>query len=140
MAITLNDNLQIQANKNIDNRYGPYDSISSALATLASFQRARGLTIGIVEGGLLKEYWFKDGVANVDLIEKTTAGSGGSESNLIYKTEYYGSSAIYVGTAPTGSSESSTVWTIKKSIFSSAGTFISSVSSLNIAWDNRYNL
>jgi hypothetical protein len=140
MAITLNDNLQIQANKNIDNRYGPYVSLAAALAGIATFQRSRGLTIGIIEAGLLKEYWFKDGVADINLVEKKTASGEGARSNLIYKIEYDGSSGIYIGTAPTGSSESSNVWTIKKSIFSLAGTFISNVSGLNMAWNNKYTL
>jgi hypothetical protein len=139
MAISLNDNLQIQAGKHIDNRYGPYGSLSTAVTAISGFQRSRGLTVGVIEAGLLKEYWFKDGVANGDLVEKTTSGSG-TGSQLQYKSEYYGSSAIYVGTAPTGSSESSSTWTIKKSIFSPIGTFTSSVSALNIAWTNRYNL
>jgi hypothetical protein len=133
MAITLNDNLQIQAGKHIDNRYGPYGSLTTTLSTLSAFQRSMGLTVGVMEAGSVKEYWFKSGVTNSDLVEKTT-------SQLQYKTEYYGNSAIYVGTARTGSSESSNIWTIKKSIFSSAGTFTSSVSALNIAWTNRYNL
>ena len=57
-----------------------------------------------------------------------------------YKSEYYGTSAIYLGTSPTGTLETSPLWTIKKSIFSSTGSFISSVSSVNIAWNNRYIL
>lgn len=138
MAIILNDNLQIQSNKNIDNRYGPYDSLSTAVSTISGFQRSRGLTIGIIETDLLKEYWFKDGVTDNDLIEKTTSGGAGSQ--LQYKTDYYGSSAIYVGAAPKTDLESSSTWTIKKSIFSPIGTFTSSVSALNIAWSNRYTL
>jgi len=139
MAITLNDNLQIQANKNIDNRYGPYDSLTTTLSTLSAFQRSMGLTVGVIEAGSVKEYWFKSGVANGDLVEKTTSG-GGTSSQLQYKSEYYGSSAIYVGSAPKTDLESSSTWTIKKSIFNPIGTFTSSVSALNIAWSNRYTL
>lgn len=72
MAILLNDNIQIEAGKHIDNKYGPYNDLASALASIPSFKRVRGLTVGVIEGGLLKEYWFKEGVNNSDLIEKTT--------------------------------------------------------------------
>lgn len=71
MAITLNDNLQIQANKNIDSRYGPYTTLTTAVTSLSSFQRSRGLTVGIIEGDTLKEYWFKDGTNDANLIEKS---------------------------------------------------------------------
>ena len=81
MAILLNDNIQIEAGKHIDNKYGPYNDLASALASIPSFKRVRGLTVGVIEGGLLKEYWFKEGVGNSDLIEKTTVtnntGGGG---------------------------------------------------------------
>ena len=65
-------------------------------------------------------------------------GSGGIKNQ--YRSDYYGSSAVYLGSSLVGISESSPQWTIKKSIYSSSGTFISSVSSINIAWTNRYNL
>ena len=72
MAILLNDNIQIEAGKHIDNKYGPYNDLASVLTTIPSFKRARGLTVGVIEGGLLKEYWFKEGINNNDLVEKTT--------------------------------------------------------------------
>jgi len=78
MAILLNDNVQIEAGKHVDNKYGPYNDLASALASIPSFKRVRGLTVGVIEGGLLKEYWFKEGVNNSDLVEKiTSAPSGG---------------------------------------------------------------
>jgi hypothetical protein len=71
MAISLNDNLQIQAGKHVDDKYGPYNDLSSALSAIPSFKRVRGLTIGIIQSGSLKEYWFKDGTADANLVEKT---------------------------------------------------------------------
>jgi hypothetical protein len=67
-------------------------------------------------------------------------GTGSSTQTKQYKSEYYGMSATYIGTSPIGTLETSPSWTIKKSIFSSTGTFISSVSSVNIAWTDRYTL
>lgn len=70
----------------------------------------------------------------------TKLGTGSSSQSKQYKSEYYGMSATYIGTSPIGTLETDPLWTIKKSIFSSTGTFISSVSSVNIAWTNRYTL
>jgi hypothetical protein len=78
MAILLNDNIQIEAGKHVDNKYGPYNDLASVLTSIPSFKRVRGLTVGVIEGGLLKEYWFKEGTNNSDLVEKiTSAQSGG---------------------------------------------------------------
>lgn len=73
-------------------------------------------------------------------VTKLGMGSGSSTQEKQYKSEYYGTSATYIGTSPIGTLESSPSWTIKKTIFSSTGTFISSVSSVSIAWTNRYIL
>jgi hypothetical protein len=72
MAILLNDNIQIEAGKHVDNKYGPYNDLASVLTSIPSFKRVRGLTVGVIESGLLKEYWFKEGINNNDLVEKTT--------------------------------------------------------------------
>lgn len=78
MAILLNDNIQIEAGKHVDNKYGPYNDLASVLTSIPSFKRVRGLTVGVIESGLLKEYWFKEGTNNSDLVEKiTSAQSGG---------------------------------------------------------------
>lgn len=70
----------------------------------------------------------------------TKLGTGSSTQTKQYKSEYDGMSATYIGTSPIGTLETEPLWVIKKSIFSSTGTFISSVSSVNIAWTNRYTL
>ena len=85
MAILLNDNIQIETGKHVDNKYGPYADLASALTAIPSFKRVRGLTVGIIEGGLLKEYWFKEGINNIDLIEKITAANntgGGTDTGV----------------------------------------------------------
>lgn len=172
MAILLNDNIQVEGGKHIDNKYGPYTTLASALTSIPSFKRVRGLTIGIIDNNLLKEYWFKEGTNNIDLIEKVTSASSGgtgvdtevrsltanwqstyttvqtysaswNSPTIIkkqYKSDYYGSSAVYIGSSVIGISEAYPQWTIKKSIYSPSGTFISSVSAVNIAWTDRYNL
>ncbi len=81
MAILLNDNIQIEAGKHVDNKYGPYNDLASVLTSIPSFKRVRGLTVGVIEGGLLKEYWFKEGINNSDLVEKITSVSNGSSGS-----------------------------------------------------------
>jgi hypothetical protein len=74
MAINLNDNLQIQAPKATDGRYGPYSSESVALLSLDPTVRYQGLTVGIFISGELKEYWFKSGISDIDFVVKETGG------------------------------------------------------------------
>jgi hypothetical protein len=69
-----------------------------------------------------------------------TTTSNITTSDYDYLTEYYGSSAVYLGSAPKSSLTTSPVWTIKKTIYSPSGSFISSVSAVNIAWSNRYTI
>ena len=68
------------SHSNIDFSYGPYESIEEALAALTVEQedeeiytvRGVGLTIGIKQqDGSIKEYWFKSGITDEDLVEKT---------------------------------------------------------------------
>lgn len=78
MAISINDNLGVQANKPIDDRYGPYVGADEAAAILAannavpSARRFRGLVVGLNINGVISEYWYKDGVANENLVVKQT--------------------------------------------------------------------
>ena len=55
----------------MDSRYGPYESISSALLSLSTVKRCVGLTIGIKDRNSITEYWFKDGILDSDLVEKS---------------------------------------------------------------------
>ena len=72
MAINLNDNLIIQAPKAADERYGPYASEAEALSAIEPIVRYEGLTVGIVTGSSITDYWFKSGTADSDFIVKTS--------------------------------------------------------------------
>lgn len=48
--------------------YGPWGSINEALNNIPQLARIKGLTVGIIEGSEIVEYWFKDGV---DLVLKS---------------------------------------------------------------------
>ena len=90
MAILLNDNLDVAVNKPTDYRYGPYESTASALQTITSIKRYKGLTVGIISGNAVKDYWFKEDITDVALIEKTSgsSGSGSAGASIVWKGEY----------------------------------------------------
>jgi hypothetical protein len=71
MAINLNDNLIVQAPKATDERYGPYDSTAEALSVIEPIIRYQGLTAGVYILGQLTEYWFWNGILDIDFVEKT---------------------------------------------------------------------
>ena len=84
MAITLSDNLNVATNAPVDVKYGPYSNTSillalaDAIAAVPAGIRYQGLTVGLVDtsaGTEVVEYWFKDGIADIDLVEKETGGS-----------------------------------------------------------------
>ena len=58
--------------------YGPWESINEALNTIPQLARIKGLTVGIIEGSEIVEYWFKDGV---DLVLKSV------DPKLVYTGE-----------------------------------------------------
>jgi len=72
MSINLNDNLIVQAPKATDERYGPYASEAEALTAIEPIVRYRGLTAGVIIDGVLKEYWFNNGISDTDFSVKTT--------------------------------------------------------------------
>lgn len=57
---------------NVDERFGPHNSIQDALEFLSDDNntRERGLTIGILENGSVVEWVFKSGIEDHDLIPK----------------------------------------------------------------------
>ena len=77
MGIKLGDNINITAGLPNDCRYqnaavGPYTGVSEANTIITSDIRYTGLTVNI----LGTEYWYKNGVTDIDLVEKTSAGGG----------------------------------------------------------------
>jgi hypothetical protein len=72
MSIKLNDNIRVQAPKPLDEKYGTYDTPALALAAIdESYERYLGLTVGVVTGGVVEDYWFKSGIADVNLVLKS---------------------------------------------------------------------
>lgn len=71
MSVTLNDSIQINAPKSLDNKYlnlgvNIYPDTTTTNSVLLPAYRSRGLTVNI--GGA--EYWYRDGTADVNLVPK----------------------------------------------------------------------
>ena len=76
MAITLNDNLQINAGKPVDSKYlsssnVPYADVSAANTAIPISYRYQGLKVNINN----IEYWYYTGVTNGDLVPLETPAS-----------------------------------------------------------------
>jgi len=66
---------------NVDSEYGPYATISDATTAITLAQRTAGKTVGIITGGVVTEYWWKDNASlNANPIVKTMGGGGGSQT------------------------------------------------------------
>ncbi len=77
MAINFPDNIKINVGNPIDSRYlssgnTPYVSTGETNAAIVMAQRYVGLTVNINN----VEYWYKDGIDDIDLIEKIFTGGG----------------------------------------------------------------
>jgi hypothetical protein len=73
MAINLSDNINLNSPKILDYRYGPWTSVNNANSNVNSLQRKVGLTVGIINGNSLNEYWYYSGITDSDLIIKNTS-------------------------------------------------------------------
>ena len=65
----------------IDLRYGPYESVAAAYAQLGPDGDdviTPGLTVGIISGSTVTEYWFQGGTALANLVPKQSGGETGN--------------------------------------------------------------
>lgn len=83
MAILLNDNLDIAAPKAADNRFGPYATTTAANTAIPSIKRYVGLTVGITSGSTVIEYWYQDGIADVNLVIKSLTTNTGTAGQVL---------------------------------------------------------
>lgn len=100
MSIVFNDNLLNRSPKDLNDKSGvfesgvwrPWNSISEAInsSKLIPEYRHVGLTIYILKSGVLTEYWWRDGIADNQLIEKISV-----KSEIITSDIY--SSAVNIG-------------------------------------------
>lgn len=100
MAIYIPSNLYSNANIPLDSKYGPWASTSAAInqtTGIPTGARYLGLTVGILQNdGSIKDYWWKNGIADNNLEEKVTGGTGNNPMTTLGDT-------IYGGNSPAGS-------------------------------------
>lgn len=73
--IQLTDNLEINKPAPVDDRLGVFESTAEALAYINEDRRYIGLTVIVDSGTGAHDYWFKDGVTDIDLVVKSTGGT-----------------------------------------------------------------
>jgi len=74
------------------------------------------------------------------VVRVATPGPPGSSAPVYaIRTDAATPGTVYVGRASAGSSESATVWTIKRRTFSAAGVLLATGTATG-AWSNRINL
>jgi hypothetical protein len=69
-GIQLSAGVLVGVNKSLDAKYGPYPDVATAKSNIGSTLRYLGLTIGIITGGAVEEYWWESGTADGDLVIK----------------------------------------------------------------------
>ena len=69
-GIELSAGIVIGSDNAIDAKYGTYADVATAKSEIGSSLRYQGLTVGILSGGSVVEYWWKDGIADGDLVQK----------------------------------------------------------------------
>jgi hypothetical protein len=67
------NNFYITDDEALDARQGPFNSVSEALDFIE--HRYKGLSVYVLSSGSVVEYWFKNGIADGDLVIKTASGS-----------------------------------------------------------------
>ena len=72
---------------NIDSAYGPYASVAAANSAIATNARSIGLTVGIITGNSIKEYWYSGGTSNTNLVQKGGGSGEGGGVNFEVATD-----------------------------------------------------
>jgi hypothetical protein len=86
---------------NLDARYGPWPTFNDALTGFSSLIREKGLTVAVSSvGGSIVEYWYKDGIADNNLVFKTSTDTTfqNLSSNIILDGGNTKTASITIGT------------------------------------------
>jgi len=102
MSVGYQDNFLLGAPKPLDDRYGPWpllDGITGPKLNIPLSFRFKGLTVAVVDGTGVKEYWWKDGITDTDLVVKSSTGGGTvTQGNGIIVTTTTSATTIEVDT------------------------------------------
>ncbi len=88
MGIPVTSNFDVSAPANVDSRLRIFSSSAEVTGSITSY-RYQGMTVFVSSSTEIAEYWFKDGVADTDLILKTSPPSGSFSG--IYSSSFSGS-------------------------------------------------
>lgn len=77
-GIQLSAGIVVGSNTAVDAKYGSYADVATAKSEIGSTLRYKGLTVGILVGGSVVEYWWKDGITDSDLVVKGSATAWGT--------------------------------------------------------------
>jgi hypothetical protein len=68
---------------NLDARYGPWPTYNDALTAFSPLVRENGLTVAVSgDDGSIVEYWYRDGVADNNLVLKSNAQISVTDLNI----------------------------------------------------------
>ena len=84
---------------NLDARYGPWPTFNDALTGFSSAVRHVGLTVAVSGAGGITEYWYKNGIADNNLVLKTVEETGFKSLSGKYEdvsTAFIANSANYI--------------------------------------------
>lgn len=84
---------------NLDARYGPWPTFNDALTGFSNLVRHVGLTVAVTGVGGITEYWYKNGIANSDLVLKTAQDTNFANVSGKYEsvaTTFISNSANYI--------------------------------------------
>jgi len=71
------DNFEVRKPRLLDNKEGPWSSTAEAIAYITKDIRAQGQVVKVLSAGSIVEYWWKDGIEDVNLVAKSSGGGSG---------------------------------------------------------------
>ena len=77
-GIQLSAGIVVGSNTSVDAKYGPYADVATAKSEIGLSLRYKGLTVGILNGSAVEEYWWESGTADGDLVAKGGSTAWGS--------------------------------------------------------------
>ncbi len=77
-GIQLSAGIVVGSNTSVDAKYGPYADVATAKSEIGLSLRYKGLTVGVLNGAAVEEYWWESGTADGDLVAKGGSTAWGS--------------------------------------------------------------
>jgi len=136
MAIETIDNFGIYVGRNIDSRYGPYVDTDDANEAINEIFRYRGLTVLITGSGDIVEYWYYEGIDDINLVPK---GAIASFSGVDTQVVFYSSSTAISGSPSITYNYLSNHFFVTGSSTLSGSTFLPGINDISQQYVLTYN-